>query len=91
MKSDSGIKLKIEKNVPITRGLSGINKYPRIKAMAEKMAHTDSMIFESYYHAAALSKYLKDLGFVSPVRIIRNDKGDREGWRCWAFNKEDKC
>lgn len=91
MKSDSGIKLKIEKDIPIARGLKGINKYPRIKAIAEKMQDRDSVIFDSYYHAAALGKYLKDLGFIAPIRTIRDDKGEREGWRVWAIKKEDKC
>lgn len=90
MKSDKGIKIRIEHNVPLNRTAKGIEKYPRIKEAAGQITDGDSILFESYYHAAALAKYLKNLGFkITPIRTVRDEKGDRLGWRVWAFKKED--
>ena len=88
MKSDKTLKIRIQHNIPINIEGRGAIKYPKIKEAAGQMKHGDSVLFESYYHAAALAKYLKDLGFITPIRTIRDYKGDREGWRTWAFNKE---
>lgn len=78
--------VRIEKDVPMPIREHGRVKYPAIKLASLKMKNGHSVLFENYYHAAALQKYLKDRGFQAPMRVIRDSIGERQGWRVWALN-----
>ena len=79
-------KVKIEKGVTIPLKEAGFCKYPKIFQASRKMKHGDSCLFETYYHASALSSYLKQRRLIAPIRVIRDDTGERQGWRVWALD-----
>lgn len=87
MKTDV-TKIKIEQGIPV-QGRSPFGpKYLKLYEAAAKMKDGDSVLLKDYYHASALNSYLRSLHFKAPIRIIRDAKGQRLGWRVWALKQE---
>lgn len=86
MKNKEPNKIKIESGITIPIKEAGFRKYPKIYASSLKMKHGNSVLFDNYYHAVALSSYLKERRFIAPIRVIREDNGNRKGWRVWALS-----
>lgn len=79
-------KIKIERGVTLPIKEAGFAKYPKIFQASCKMKHGESVLFEVYYHASALSNYLKQRRMIAPIRVIRDEAGERVGWRVWALD-----